>query len=151
MVETAISIAILLTLLVGIMEAGLAVYSYHFISNAAREGTRYAIVRGGTWSQPPWNAGDCAAYSNSGCIASEQNVEDYVTSLAFPGINPNNITVTPTTYSISGGTKCGSYISCNAAGDVVQVKVQYAFPFSVPFVPQSTLTMSSTSQMVISQ
>ena len=55
LVETALSITILLVLVIGIMDACLMVYSYHFISNAAREGTRYAIVRGNTWTQPPWN------------------------------------------------------------------------------------------------
>ena len=46
--ETAMSMIILLTFMFGVMEAGFALYSYHFISEAAREGTRYAIVRGAT-------------------------------------------------------------------------------------------------------
>jgi Flp pilus assembly protein TadG len=149
LVETAFSIAILLTLLVGIMECGLLVYSYHFISNAAREGARYAIVRGTTWSQPPWNAsGTCASYTDAGCIASSQNIQDYVASLAFPGIDSSNIQVTPTWYSLPGGTANVAY---NAAGDYVQVKVQYTFPLSIPFVPKKSITMSSTSEMVITQ
>ena len=70
LVETALSIAILLALVIGIMEVCLTIYSYHFISNAAREGTRYAIVRGSTWTQPPWNyTGSCASYSDAGCVA----------------------------------------------------------------------------------
>ena len=44
--ETAMSSLILLTFLFGVFEAGFMVYSYHFISEAAREGARYAIVRG---------------------------------------------------------------------------------------------------------
>lgn len=148
LVETAFSIALLLTLLIGFIEACLMVYTYHFISNAAREGTRYAIVRGNTWSQTPWDAGACAAYNNAGCIATGQNIQDYVKSLVFPGISTSDITVTPTWYFVPGGA---SGIAYNAYGDFIQVKVQYAFPFSIPFVPRSTLTMSSTSQMVISQ
>ena len=149
LVETAFSIGILLTLIFGIIEAFLMIYTYHFISNAAREGTRYAIVHGGTWAQPPWsNAIPCTAYSNNGCTATTANIQDYVKSLAFPGIDTGDITVTPTWYSTPGGTSSPVY---NAYGDYVQVQVQYAFPFSIPGIPQSTLTMSSTSQMVISQ
>lgn len=157
LVETAFSIAILLTLLVGFTEAGLMVYTYHFISNAAREGTRYAMVRGSTWSEPPWNAGACgAAYTNAGCIASgdsdpttNDNIQDYVKSLVFPGINPSQIQVNTTWYPTPGATACSP--ACNAAGDVVQVQVQYTFPVTIPFIPKKSLTMSSTSQMVISQ
>lgn len=151
LVETAFSIAILLILIIGIMEASLAVYSYHFISNAAREGARYAIVRGSSWSGSPWNTGACAVYSDSACTASSQNIQDYVKSLAFPGISTGNMTVTPSTYLTVGGSACASYSTCNAAGDVVQVRVTYTLPFSIPFVPKSSLTMSSTSAMVISQ
>lgn len=157
LVETALSIAILLTLVVGIMEASLAVYSYHFISNAAREGVRYAIVRGNTWTQDPWDAGACAAYTDAGCVASQQNIEDYVKSLVFPGIDPANLVVTPTSYSTFGTTSCTAPSdltkapACNAQTDVIEVKVQYNFPFSIPFIPSRTLSMSSTARMVVSQ
>lgn len=163
LVESALSIAILLTLVVGIMEASLAVYSYHFISNAAREGVRYAIVRGGTWSQSPWNGGACSSYTDAGCVASQQNIEDYVKSLAFPGINPANLTVTPNSYTAYGTSACAAPTdssgaaelnqppSCNAQTDVIEVKVQYNFPFNVPFIPSKTLSMTSTARMVVAQ
>ena len=48
LVETALSIAALLMFIIGSAEIGLAAYSYHFISDASREATRYAIVRGST-------------------------------------------------------------------------------------------------------
>jgi hypothetical protein len=34
---------------------------------------------------------------------------------------------------------------------VVKVKVQYVFSFEIPFIPVLSTTMTSTSQMVISQ
>jgi hypothetical protein len=156
LVETALSITILLTLVIGIMDACLMVYSYHFISNAAREGTRYAIVRGNTWTQPPWGDGTTAvpcgssstSYTNAGCTASAQNIEDYVKSLTFPGIDTSQISVTPTWYSVPGGTADPGY---NAAGDWVQVKVSYNFATFIPFIPSQWLTMSSTSSMLITQ
>lgn len=150
LVETAISIAILLTLVIGIMEAGLMVYSYHFISNAAREGTRYAIVRGATWAEAPWNGATCGSYTDAGCIATKQNIQDYVKSLAFPGIDTANIEVDPIWYDFPGSGKKVDP-TFNTAGDWVQVTVTYNFPFSVPFVPRKTLSMSSTSAMVITQ
>ncbi|HEY2019161.1 MAG TPA: TadE family protein [Bryobacteraceae bacterium] len=142
--ETALSISLLLAFVVGIMEGSLALYSYHFISNAAREGVRYAIVRGSTWGTP------CTTYSSAGCTASKKNIQDYVASLAFPGINPDptKLIVNPAWYSTFGGTSDPAY---NTPKNVVQVQVQYTFPLRVPFVPQAAWTMSSQSEMEISQ
>ena len=163
LVETALSITILLVLVIGIMDACLMVYSYHFISNAAREGTRYAIVRGNTWTQSPWNfTGTCASYTSAGCVATIGNIQDYVKSLSFPGIDSSQITVTPTSYAAYGSAQsCEAASStpppssspplCNARGNVIKVNVQYRFATFIPFVPSQWLTMSSTSQMLISQ
>jgi hypothetical protein len=41
--------------------------------------------------------------------------------------------------------------SNESPGSRVQVAVTYAFPFRVPFIPASTLTMTSTSVMYIVQ
>lgn len=149
LVEATLSIGILVTLVIGIAECCLMVYSYHFISNAAREGARYAIVRGSTWANPPWNNSvQCATYADAGCTATADNIQDYVRSLSLPGIDSSQITVTTNWYSLPGGTAKAAY---NAAGDFVQVQVQYAFPLSIPGVPQKTFTMSSTSMMTITQ
>lgn len=43
--ETAMSALIFLTFIFGTMEIALAAYTYHTISESAREGTRYAVVR----------------------------------------------------------------------------------------------------------
>lgn len=163
LVETALSITILLVLVVGILDACLMVYSYHFISNAARDGARYAIVRGNTWIQPPWGDGStavpCASYTSAGCTASAQNIDDYVKSLTFPGIDTNNISTTTSSYIFNQGgttTSCGSTTgstppACNAAGNLIEVKVQYNFATFIPFIPSKFLTMTSTSRMIISQ
>ena len=151
LVETAFSISILLTLLVGIMWCGLMVYSYHFISNAAREGARYAIVRGSTWYQAPWSnksGTTCASFTDSACTATKTNISDYVKSLAFPGIDTSQIQVNSKWYSFPGGTNDDKL---NAAGDFVQVQVVYTFPIYIPFLPNKSITMSSTSMMTIAQ
>ena len=157
LVETAFSIVILLTLVFGIIEATLAVYSYHFISNAAREGARYAMVRGSTWGQSPWNGGTCAAYTDAACTATADDISQYVKSLAFPGINPDNINVTTKSYGVVGASACkdpgatSDAPSCNAQGNLIEVKVQYSFSFSLPFVPTFTPSMSSTARTTIAQ
>ncbi len=128
MIETVLSFIIILTLTFGIMEACLALYRYHYIAEAAREGTRYAIVRGA----------NCSGLG-SDCPASASDIQTYVKGLGFPGIDSNAMTVTP------------AWPASNSPGNPVSVTVLYQYNLSIPFVLSRTLTMSSTSQMVISQ
>ena len=138
-VETALSAMIVLTLFFGIMQMSLALYMYHFTSEAAREGTRYAMVRG------------CSVIS-AACPVSVKgtDVQNYVRGLGFPGVLPANITVT-TKWPTTGATCKPSSIPCNNPGNLVKVTVQYRLPLSIPFVPSTTLNLASTSQMAISQ
>lgn len=148
LVETALTSIILLTVVFGIMRISLGVYSYFFVSNAAREATRYAIVRGATLGS------DCTAPGYATCIAqggsNTGDIKTYVTGLGFPGINPANVTVNTTWLTATGGA-CGTADSCKISGNQVRVTVTYDYPLSIPFVSSRTLSMTSTSQMVISQ
>ena len=142
LVEFALSATILLTLVFGVMIMSLALYSFHFIAEAAREGTRYAIVRGSS----------CSSYGKftSTCpVTTSAQVQTYVRSLGLPGINPNNMTVT-TTWPTTGSTCSPSLLPCNNPGNLVHVTVSYQLPLSIPFLSARTLTMTSSSQMVIS-
>ena len=148
-VETALSILMLITFLFAVMEICLGAYTYHFISEAARAATRYAMVRGSSLT------GDCTAPGYANCIAQGGNnagdIAAYVQNLSFPGIDPTKMTVN-STWLNSDGTACvGTEAVCKAPGNQVQVIVSYSFPLSVPFVPAYTWTLASTSQMVISQ
>lgn len=147
MVETAFACTIFLAMLIGVFQMMLALYAFHFVADAAREASRYAIVRGST------SCTNTPALSN--CNATSDQIQAYIRGLKYPGIKSDNLTVTttwktasttiPTTWSTcSSGT-------CNAPGNQVKVVVTYAFPFSVPFVPRSTINLTSTSRMVISQ
>ena len=150
MVEFALSAVILFTFIFGILDMSLAVYGYHYASEAAREGTRYAIVRGWTASSVDGTA--CASYTNGACTASSAQIQQYVKSLSFPGIDSSLMTVTPSWSKYPSGTACTApSASCNVPGNVVTVQVQYAFPLTIPFISARTLTMTSTSAMVISQ
>ncbi len=139
MVETALSMLILLAILFGLIEMCLALYSYYFLSDAAREGTRYAIVHGST-----------CMVSGVSCTMTASQIDTYVKDLGYPGINPANMTVT-TTYSISPGEESCVAAGCNGPGDRVTVLVNYNFSLMIPFVTSKALSMSSTSSMVISQ
>jgi Flp pilus assembly protein TadG len=134
--ETALSIMILLTFIFGVMETGFALYTYSFISFAAREGTRFAIVRGST----------CTGFA-SACPASQSDIQNYVTTLGFSGITASDVAVNYAAYT--GGSPCPP--TCNSPGNMVTVTVSYNFPFTVPFVPAKTFVMSSSSSMIISQ
>lgn len=141
--EFAVSSTLLIAIVFGIYEASLAVYSYAYVSDAARQGTRYAIVRGSACT-------GFAECSSTPAGATAAQVQAYVKRLEYPGINSNNLTVTstwPTT-----GSACTPIASpCNNPGNLVKVVVNYQFPLSIPFVPLATIDMSSTSEMVISQ
>jgi Flp pilus assembly protein TadG len=144
--ETAMSSIILLTFLFGVIETGFALYSYHFISEAAREGTRYAIVRGSTTG-----ASNCTAPGPPTCKAQSADVQTYVKGLGFPGINPGNLTVTPTWSAYANGSSCPPAGPCNSPGNLITIQVQYSFPLTVPFIPAHTFAMSSTAAMIIQQ
>ena len=146
-VEMALSSSVLFAMFFGMFEMSMASYTYHYVSDAAREGSRYAIVRGST---------SCKNTPGlTGCGATSDMIAAYVKGLGYPGINPSKMTVTADWYTPSAGTPrtwtlCSSG-TCNAPGYLVKVNVVYAFPFSVPFVPSRTINVGSTSQMVISQ
>lgn len=138
-VEMALSMIILLTILFGLIEMCLALYTYHYVSDAAREGTRYAIVHGST-----------CTVSGVSCTVTASQIQTYVQNLGYPGITTSAMTVT-TTYSAypAGGTCVAA--GCNGPGDRATVTAQYKFPLDIPFISSSVLTMSSTSSMVIAQ
>jgi Flp pilus assembly protein TadG len=144
--ETAMSIIILLTFMFGVMEGSLAIYSYHFISEAAREGTRYAIVRGSTAG-----AACGTSYNSYDCMASSGNIQSYVQNLGYPGIIPSNLTVSSVWAAYASGNSCPASPPCNSPGNQVTVKVTYSFPLNVPFIPPHTYSMSSSAAMIIQQ
>jgi len=127
LVEFAVVLTVLFMFLFGIMDCARALYAYHFVSDAAREGARYAIVRGSS----------CNSWGTA-CPAAASDIQTYLRNVPL-GIKSSAVTVT-TTWNPN-----------NDPGSTVQVKVQYSFNFILPFLPKSALVMSSSSKMVISQ
>jgi Flp pilus assembly protein TadG len=99
-VEFAAAFTMLFAFLFGIMDLSRALYSYHFVANVAREGTRYAMVRGSS----------CISYTTL-CPASASDIPMYLKNVAA-GINPQAVTVTTT------------WTPNNNRGSLVQVQVQ---------------------------
>ncbi len=140
LVEFAFIVPLLFALVFGVIDFGRALYSYHFVSNAAREATRWASVRGWT----------CTDLNN--CRASASDISAYVKSIAPLGIDTSSSRLSATTTWVAPPNNlaiCNTYN--NNPGCAVQVQVNYQFKFVLPFLPTSGITMSSTSQMIISQ
>jgi Flp pilus assembly protein TadG len=143
-VEMALSSVILFALFFGVFQTAMAFYSYQYLSDAAREGARWAIVRGST---------SCTNNGISGCGATGTDVQTYIRNLNYPGINSSNLTATVSYYS-APSTSGGDWVlctGCNSPGKRIKVYLQYSYPLNIPFIPSQTLTMKSVSQMVIAQ
>ncbi|HYA36042.1 MAG TPA: TadE/TadG family type IV pilus assembly protein [Candidatus Binataceae bacterium] len=121
--EFAIVAPILLTLLFGTIDFGIAMYTYEFVSYSAQMGARYACVRGAT-SPTPVAASD---------------VSTYVKSLASGARDPASYTVTTT------------WNPDNHPGSTVTVQVSCTFTPLTSLVPKVSLQLSRTASMVISQ
>jgi Flp pilus assembly protein TadG len=140
LVEFAFVLVILLMSLFGIIDFGRALYTFHFVTNAAREGTRYAMVRGSTCNP---SLTDCPA----GTLTYQTYLRNQMNGV---GLDPSSVTAPITWPSISGQPPACTSIAQNYPGCTVQVHVTYAFKFIFPFMP-SNFTIQSTSEMVISQ
>jgi Flp pilus assembly protein TadG len=142
LVEFAFLIPVLFALVFGIIDFGRMLYSYHFVSNAAREATRWASVRGR----------DCTGLSGCPPGAAATDVSSYVTSIAPMGIDtsPSKLNVTTNWVMPPNNLPICTTYPTNP-GCAVQVQVSYQFKFILPFLPTSGYRMTSTSEMIISQ
>jgi Flp pilus assembly protein TadG len=172
-VEMALSSAVFLSILFGIAQVSIALYAHNVLSAAARDASRYASIRGtksclyATSTFPDCNLGP----TSSGSAAASTQLQNYLVSRNYPAAGNLQVTanwlsptVDPTTGSTSWTLVCNTSIdsnssttnpvygdACNYPGHAVQVQVSLAFPLAIPFVSKQTLTMSSTSQMKISE
>ncbi|MGD0797770.1 MAG: TadE family protein [Acidobacteriaceae bacterium] len=130
LVEMSVSLSVLFTMFFCFMEICMAFYSQHMISESARDGARYAMVHGAS----------CKTSTGSSCTATASQVNTYVSGLTWPNIAGG--AVSPNTTYPDGD---------EAVGHHVQVVVTYTFNVSMPFVPNKSLTLTSTSKVPILQ
>jgi len=150
LIESALSISIFLMVLFAVFDLSIAFYTYHYVSDAAREGTRYAMVRGSA----------CSGQSHTTpCPITSDEIATYVENLEYPGIDAADFMTVSSTWLSQGSpsgtgntwTACGTTAACKVHGNQVQVTVSYAFPLDIPLWKLDSLSISSTSSMVISQ
>lgn len=123
-VEFALVASLLLMLVFGIIELGLTVYDYNTVSSAAREAVRYAIVHSPTGPNP----------------ATTSEIQQVAINYA-PDLNlsTSDITVTfPADANLPSEKDA-------------KVVISHKYFVGIPFVKSATLTLTSTSQMLVSQ
>lgn len=130
LVEFALTFPIVLAFLLGLTAMCLGYYTDEWISECAREGTRYAIVHGA----------NCETSAGASCTATASEVNSFVSSIGLPNLGGGTMTAN-TTYPD------GDEVSPHR----VQVTVSYTFPYRIPWVSSATLSLSSTSEMYILQ
>jgi Flp pilus assembly protein TadG len=145
-VEFSLCAVVILMAIFGILDCSRALYTDHYVANAARDGARYAMVRGSTWTPA------CATTASYNCAASTTNVSNYVKSVTPLGLSSSSLTITSTwPGTTASGVACMSANGNNSPGCVVKVKVAYTFNFMLPFLPTTTMAIASTSAVGISQ
>jgi Flp pilus assembly protein TadG len=130
LVEMALVLPILLTFVIGLMQICMAFYTHECISELARQGTRYAIVHGST----------CWTSANTSCTVDSTGVATYVKDIGFPNIGGG--TLAPEVTYLDGD---------EAPSHRVKVSITYKFPYNIPFIPASFLSMTTSSTMYIIQ
>jgi Flp pilus assembly protein TadG len=134
LVEYAILFIAFMMLMFGITGFGHALYAYTFVSNVARDASRWAAVNGSTCNSD--NSCNGAGVMNTGPVDAAA-ITAYVTSRTPLGIDPAQITVTST------------WIPDNKPGSTVEVQVQYNFNFIFPLIRTSALPLTSTSETMV--
>ena len=159
LVEFAMSAMIVMGFTVGVIGFSLGMYTYHFVSSAAQQGERFAMVRGHTWSKDTTTSCSTSAPPSFtmvyDCTASATDIQNYVQSLATGGITASNLTVSSTNLW-PGQTPDGTTASCsptNSQGCLVKVTVSYTFHFDklFPLAKLSNWSISATSEGAILQ
>jgi Flp pilus assembly protein TadG len=113
-VEFAVVAPLLILLLFGIIDFSRAIWTSNTAAHAAREGIRYAIVRG----------------AESGRAATESDIEAFVRSRA-PGMPETDVNVTTT------------WKPDNKPGSVIEVRVDIPFRPILPMLPDMPLTSTA--------
>lgn len=130
LVEFAMVAPIFFMMLFAIIDFGRYVYYVQILNNAAREGTRYAIVHGSEGvphTGPPHDPSGAAVVNV---------VRDY--AIGVIGINDASVlTITPTWYPD------------NSRGNAVSVEVTYQFHSVIPVVPIPAIEVEGASTLVI--
>ena len=163
LVEYAVVFLLFMTMIMGTIDFGRALYTYHYLSNVTREATRWAAVNGANCGND--SSCDGVGYMNNG-TALDTDIQTYVTNHTPPGIDTTKIT-TNVTWPVNADspTICSTAVggvgpTPKAPGCTVEVQTSYAFSFISPLVSRvipatacgkytANLCLNSVSEMII--
>jgi Flp pilus assembly protein TadG len=131
-VEFALAATVLFLVVFGLVELGIAVYSYQQISTAAREAARYAIVHAPISVDP-----------NDIYPATNAQIQQFAINRAI------GVPLTTSNVTVNWVADPNNSCTPTCLWDV-QVQVSYAVPLHIPFFSQKSLPITSTSQMLVS-
>ena len=123
-IETGLCFLLFTTIFLAIMEFGMGIFTYNFVSYAAREGSRYASTRGSQCASP------CT-------MATNDTVQTMVRNQVV-ALDPSQVAVNT------------SWNSSNVPGNTVTVNVSYPIKPLIGFL-LGNITVAATSTMMISQ
>lgn len=150
--EFAIAASLFFMSMLGVVGFAKAVYCYHFVTWAAQEGARYAIVHGNTYSSTACSSSAPPSFTMKyACQASSGDVQNYVKSLTTGGILISSVAATTTWPGTTPdcSSACSNCTTTNSTGCLVKVVVTYTFDFGMPYLPHSDLSITGTSEKVI--
>ena len=132
MVEFSMLGIVLFIMIFGMIDAGRAVWNYNTLSQATREGTRYAIVHGADSSDP---SGPGSGYYTP--PSTDTKITDTVATFAS-GLDESNLTVASEWLDGS-----------NQRGDTIKVTSSYDYQPMFNFFGALSFTLTSSSTMEI--
>ncbi|MBB5057483.1 Flp pilus assembly protein TadG [Granulicella aggregans] len=144
-IETAIVVISMLLLMTGVIDFSRALYADIYIGYVAHSATRYAMVRGTTFTGTT-----CTTTATQNCAATSTDVVTYAKASAPLGIaTGTDMTITPTWPGTGPTGACVTTNGTNSPGCLVKVQVTYNFRFALPFVSNSVLVLKSASSVTI--
>jgi Flp pilus assembly protein TadG len=157
LVEYAIVFLLFMTMIMGAIDFGRALYTYHYLSNVTRDAARWAAVNGSACGGD--NSCNGQGYMHSGPVLLSSDVQTFITNQTPPGIDTTKLTTT-LTWPVSTDSPATCATTQNAPGCTVEVQLSYAFSFISPLVSKvipatacgsttANLCMNSTSEMII--
>ena len=126
MIESALCLLLFMTIFLAIMEFGMGIFAYNFVSYAAREGSRYASTRGSQCTSP--------------CTPATSDTVQTMIRNQVVALDPSQVSVN-TTWNPSNS---------NIPGNTVTVNVSYPIKPLLGFV-LGNITVGASSTMTIAQ
>jgi hypothetical protein len=148
MVEGAIILTTFVTLSLGMIDMAIAVFQYHLVSEAARQGARIASVHGSrapaAWAGGPWGT---SAYSGAG-DAADTIPAAIRGSGALSGLNPKEVTIS--VQWPQGSNDASPALPGIPGSNNVEVTVSSEWaPLMLFLFGRRTVTLSATSVMPV--